>query len=203
MLRSPLGPIWIAAAIICGAGAAAPAAAADSPLGGPQVSGVCFLSQEAVFANSKVGQAATARLRQLAQDASAPLMSERQSIETDARALQADQGKVPAAQLQSRRDVLSQRAQAYQASLQDVSRRVEATKANAVQQIAQAAQPIVVQAYHARGCGLLLNRNVVIGGNLAGDLTPDIVNGLDAKITAITFNLEPAPAAGAASTPAR
>jgi len=203
MSRSLLGLICIAAAMVSSAAAAAAPAAANSPLGGPQVPGVCFLSQEAVFANSKVGQAATARLRQLAQDASAPLISERQSIETDAKALASDQGKVPAVQLQSRHDVLSLRAQAYQASLQEVSRRVEATRANAAQQIAQAAQPIVVQAYHARGCGLLLNRNVVIGGNLAGDLTPDIVSGLDAKITAITFDLEPAPAAATASTPAR
>jgi Skp family chaperone for outer membrane proteins len=188
--------IALATALSFLAGAASSAWAEQSgpALGGPTVPGICLLSQEAVFANAKVGQAATARLRQLAVDASTPLTAERQAIEADAKRLADGQATLSAAQLASRRQSLNERAQAYQSRTQTLSRQVEATKAKAAQQIAQAAQPIISQAYHARNCGLLLNRDAVIGGNLSGDLTPDVVNGLDAKMTTITFDLEPPPA---------
>ena len=46
---------------------------AAQPLGGPAIAGVCLLSQQAVLANAKVGLAATARLKQIADAADAEL----------------------------------------------------------------------------------------------------------------------------------
>jgi Skp family chaperone for outer membrane proteins len=174
------------------ANAAGPAAPG---LGGPTVPGVCLLSQEAVLANSKVGLAATERLRQLAQAAQGDLETERSAIESDAKALEAQKASLSATQLEQRRLALAQRAQALQAKVQERSRQVEATRAKAIGRIAQDAQPVIAQAYRAQGCGLLFSRDAVLGGNMTGDLTPAVVQGLDAKITTIDFDLEPAPAA--------
>lgn len=177
--------------------AAAPdAAPAPSPeLGGPAVPGVCLLGQEAVLANAKIGQAASARLRALAQDAQAPLDAERSAIEADAKALEAKKASLPAADLRQRQQAIGQRAQAYQAKLQQLNRQIEATRASVVGRIATTVQPVVAQVYQAHKCGLLFSRNAVLGGNLAGDLTADVVAGLDGKVTTIDFDLEPPAAA--------
>ena len=173
----------------------APLAMAQAPaapaLNGPAVPGVCLLGQEIVLATSKAGQAATARLRALAQTAQVPLQTEGQAIQAEARALEAGKAKLTAVQLSARQQALSQRAQVYQASAQDLSRRIEATRLKAVQQISDAAQPVIAQVYQARGCGLLFTRTAVIGGNMSGDLTQAVIQGLDSRMSTITFELEP------------
>jgi Skp family chaperone for outer membrane proteins len=184
----------LASLALVAAPVAAEAQTANPITGGPTIAGLCLLSQTAVFVSSKVGQAATARLRQLAQAEESGFSGERQAIETEAKTLQDQKSALSPSQLRTRQDALAQRAQAYQDRVQMLSRQIEATRIKAVGQIAQAAQPVVAQAYQARGCGLLFSRDAVLAGNMANDLTPAVVQGLDAKMTTITFDLEPASA---------
>jgi hypothetical protein len=67
-----------------------------------------------------------------------------------------------------------------------------------MERIGAAAQPVVASVYQQKGCGLLLDRGVVLGGNMANDLTPAVVQGLDAKMSTISFDLERLPAQAAA-----
>ncbi|GLQ45895.1 hypothetical protein GCM10007862_09460 [Dyella lipolytica] len=167
------------------------------PLDGPVVAGVCVLSREAIFANAKVGQAASDRLKQLAQQAQAGIDTERKPIEADLQTYRAQAASLSADQRQSREQALTQRMQTVQADQALRSRELEATRTQAMQQIAQYAQPVINNAYHSKNCGLLLDRNSVLGGNMANDLTAAVVQGLDAKVTTISFNLATLPADGA------
>ena len=65
------------AVALAAAPATAPAPTTDQSLGGPVVPGVCVLSREAVFATAKVGQAASARLKTLTDQAQAEVNSDR------------------------------------------------------------------------------------------------------------------------------
>jgi Skp family chaperone for outer membrane proteins len=168
-------------------------------LGGPRVAGVCLLSQQAVVANSKVGKAATARLQQLAQQAQGEVDAARTPIETDAKALDAQRATLKPADYEAKRVALAQRLQSVEQTAQNRSRQVELTRQNALAQIAQNAQPVIATVYKARGCGLLMDRNAVLGGNMDGDLTADVVQGLDAKTSTINFDLAPLPAPAAKS----
>jgi hypothetical protein len=64
-----------------------PAAGQQPGLGGPVIAGVCLLSREAVLANSKVGIAAAARLKQIADESQAEIDRDRSPIEADVLAL--------------------------------------------------------------------------------------------------------------------
>jgi Skp family chaperone for outer membrane proteins len=187
----------LVAALIATPALAQSSPGAAAPLDGPLIQGICLLSQQAVFSNAKIGAAATARLQQLAQQAQAGLTEERQSIEAQAKALEAEQGKLSPADVRRRQQTLSGRVQSLQAEAQQRSHQVEATREKALAAISQDAQPAIAEAYAAHHCGLLLDRNAVLGGNLGGDLTADVVRGLDARVTTITFDLEPAAAAPA------
>lgn len=192
-IRAALAAWALLAPVVC---AAAPASgAAVSPgLGGPVVPGVCLLSREAVLTRSKVGLAAATRLQQLTKTAQGELENERLALERDAKALDAQRTGLPATQFEQRRQALAQRAQALQAKVQTDGRQVEATRGKIVARILQEAQPVVAEIYQARGCGLIASREAILGGNMANDLTPAVVEALDAKIGAIDFDLEPAAA---------
>jgi Skp family chaperone for outer membrane proteins len=167
-----------------------------SALGGPQIPGLCSLSQQAVLANAKVGAAASARLKQLTEQSQAEVNAERTALEAEAKALEAPGLK--AGELQQRRQTLNRRVQALQEKAALRSREIEATREKALARIAGEVQPVIAQVYGAHACGLLIDRNGILGGNMAGDLTAEVVQGLDAKISTITFERETLAAAPSA-----
>lgn len=192
-----MSKILLAAAILAVSAApmanAANAPAANATLGGPLIKGVCFLSKQAVVANAKVGQAAAERLKQLKAQAQAEIDATRGPIDVDGRALQADAAKTPAppaADIERRRQALQARVQALQALADLRSREMQATEAKAVGRVGTDMQPIVAASYKAHACGLLLDRTMVIDGNMGEDLTAEVVKGLDAKVTTMTFDRE-------------
>jgi len=167
---------------------------AAEPLGGSAIAGICLLSREAVLTNAKIGKAATARLQQLAQQAQAEVAAGRKPIQDDWAALQAQRATLKPADLAQRQQALAQRDQAIAQTAQQRSRELELTRQKAMTQIADDAQPVIATAYKARNCGLLVSRDVVLGGNMTGDLTADVVKGLDSRITTISFDRATLPA---------
>lgn len=166
--------------------------AAEDSNGNP-VPGVCLLSREAVYANAKVGQAATARLGQLGEQVRGQLASERKLLDADIQSFQQKQSSMSDAQRKQQGSVLQDRVQMFQAQADAVNQRIQLTREKAIQRIGQEAQPIVASSYTTHHCGLLLNRDAVLAGNMTNDLTAEVIQGLDRKITTISFDLEPLP----------
>ena len=181
-----------APAVTAPAATPAPAAPPAAPTRGPLIAGVCLLSQEALIAQSKTGQAATARLRELAQQVQTSLTAEKTRLEARAKALDAKRATLTPLQLQSQGLALNQAGQALQAKAGERSQEIEATKNRAFGLVLQQAQPFIAQAYAAHTCGLLFGREAVLTGNLGNDLTAEVIAALDAKGTPVTFDLETA-----------
>jgi Skp family chaperone for outer membrane proteins len=181
--------------------AAAPSAAAPVPITtmvgskGPLVPGICLLSEDTLIGRSKVGQAAAARLHELAGQVQANLTAERARLEARGKALGEKRATLTPLQIQAQSQALNQRAQALQAEAGERSQQIDATKTRVFGRIVQAAQPYIAAAYTAHGCGLLFAREAVISGNLGNDLTGEILTAFDAAATPMTFDLEPTPKA--------
>lgn len=188
----------LGAGLLSATAAAAQNAPSAPSLGGNAVPGVCLLSREAVFANAKVGKAAAARLQQLAQQIQSEMAAERKPLDADVQAYRAQAASLKPEERQSREQALGQRMQKLEADGNLRGRELEATRARVMERIGAAAQPVVASVYQQKGCGLLLDRGVVLGGNMANDLTPAVVQGLDAKMSTISFDLERLPAQAAA-----
>lgn len=182
--------------------AQAPAASAAPGLGGPVVPGVCFLSREAVLANSKVAVYASERVRQIAAEAQAEVDRQRKPLDDELTALRAQSAKLPPDQLRAQQKALADRYAPVQALVEQRKREVEKTRVDAVAAVSAQAQPMIAAAYAQKGCGVLFDRNTVLGGNLANDLTAAVVAALDAKVTQIPIQRATVPAAPAAA-PAR
>ncbi|PKP92975.1 MAG: hypothetical protein CVT77_06985 [Alphaproteobacteria bacterium HGW-Alphaproteobacteria-16] len=180
-------------------GTPAPSSPAAQPLGGPVVAGVCLLSREAIFANAAIGKAASARLQELTRAGQAEIDAERPGLENEARALQ---GQSDNAANKQKREALGQRWQALQLKAAHMSREIDATRAKAMERISNEAQPVIAQAYRAKNCGLLFDRNSALGGNFTNDLTADVVRALDGRSQTITFERERLPVQPAVPQPA-
>ncbi|MFA6113754.1 MAG: OmpH family outer membrane protein [Sphingomonas sp.] len=172
---------------------AAPASAGNAGLGGPVVAGVCLLSREAIFANAKIGVAASTRLKQISDEAQVEVDAQRKPVDADVQAFQKEAAKLTPEQRTTRQQALATRLQPVQQLAAQRSREIEATRNKGLQQISTEAQPVIAQVYRQRGCGLLIDRSTVMGGNFANDLTADVVKGLDAKVTTISLNRETLP----------
>ena len=172
-----------------------PIGAVSTPdgLGGPTIPGACLLSREAVLTNAKVGQAATTRLQQIAEEAQGQVNTERKPLDAEITALQAAADKLTSAERAKREQELNKKLAPLQAQAERLSQEIELTRRSALERISVEAQPVIAAVYKQKGCGLLIDRNMVLGGNFANDLTPDVVKGLDAKLTTISFNRESLP----------
>jgi outer membrane protein len=91
-----------------------------------------------------------------------------------------------------------------QRKAQQREREIQATEQKAYGRVGEEMEPLIRQAYQARACSMLINRNSVVLANPASDITPQVVTALNAKITQFAFdrerldqNLTPAPAAAA------
>ncbi|WP_447725919.1 OmpH family outer membrane protein [Sphingomonas koreensis] len=200
MILRSLVALPLLAALVAPAFAQTAAPAPQQTLGGPLVPGVCLLSREAIYANAAIGKAATVRLQELARVAQTAIDGERAPIEAEAKALE---GQPDNAQTNQRRAALATRWQTLQGKAAHDSREIDATRAKALERIANDAQPVIAHVYGQKKCGLLLDRNVALGGNLGNDLTADVVKALDAKVQTITFERERLPQQAAAAAPAR
>lgn len=190
MLRTLLLSACALAAASTASAQTAPAPGSAAPLGGPVVPGVCLLSREAVFANAAVGRAATARLAELSTAAQAEIAAERTPLEAEAGALQ---GLPETPENRARAQAFAQRWQALQQKADHTAREIEATRQAVLARISTEAQPVIAEAYRAKTCGLLFDRNTALGGNFANDLTAAVVEGLDRRVTTFAFDRERLP----------
>jgi Skp family chaperone for outer membrane proteins len=150
-----------------------------------------LLSQQVLIGRSKVGAAANARLRSLAEQVEAGLEADKAALERRANALNAERATLTPAQFQAKGQALNQRGQAIQAEAAERTRQLEATRQKAFGFVLQEAQPYIAQAFAAHGCGLLVSREAVLGGNMTNDLTPEVLVALDAGGAPVSFDLEP------------
>lgn len=74
---------------------------------------------------------------------------------------------------------------ALQARAAQSGRELGATRDKAVNQIAATAQPLLATVYTRHNCGLLMRREALLGGNYANDLTAEVTQALDARLSAL------------------
>ena len=181
-IRSPLLALLGLAATPGLVSAQAPAVPNANPMG-PPIAGVCLFARDAAIAKSKAGAATDARLRQLAQGVQAELASERQAIVTENDALKA----IPAAQRpQARVDALDKRAAAFNQLQQLRTAQLQATRAQAIEQILKQMDPVLGPVSTGRHCSVVFERTATYGFNAAMDLTPTVVQQLDARMPTMT-----------------
>jgi len=194
--------------------AAAPAAAAPAVTHGAAVPGLCIVSVENAIGASTVGKFVNTRLQQLVAQVNAELNAEKTALDNDAKALDGQRATLDQNTFEQRAAALQVRGNALQRKAQQRDQEIQATEQKAINRVGVEMEPLIRQAYQAKQCSILINRNSIILGNPASDITPAVVTALNAKITQFTFDRErldqqarpagaPAAAPAAAAAPRR
>lgn len=181
------------AALITSTSAVAQTAPAAQPAlsHGAALPGVCFLSAQEVAGTSTVGKAVNTRMQQLVSQVQAELKPEQDAIQTEAQTLQSSAATMDAATREKRGNDWANRVEAFNQKAQLREAELERTRQKALQRILQEIDPVAKQVYQQRRCSILLSRDSgVTWGNPAMDLTPAVLQGLNAKIQTFAFERE-------------
>ena len=171
--------------------AAPPAApAAPAVTHGAPIAGVCIFSSQRAVATSQVGKAVDARLKVIIAQVNAELTGERTTLDNDAKALDAKKATLDQSALEQQAAALQVRFNAWQRKGQQRQREVEATEQKQLARVYQELDPAIRQAYQAKSCAILIERESVLLGNPAMDITDAVVTAVDARIKTLTFDRE-------------
>lgn len=161
---------------------------------GAAIPGVCVYFNQQALAVSSVGQAVQARMEQLAQEVQGEIAPYATSLQTEFQALQTQGASLPADQLNQRRTALQQRAQEAQQLEQTRDAELRYTLAEQRRKISEAIEPILLSVYAQNNCAILIDRESVFMMNPAMDVTPAVIQGLNAALPTLSFNRLPVPA---------
>ena len=183
----------LAAGVASGA-VAAPSRAQTTPAApiatGPAIPGICVLNNDYVLGGSAVGKFVINRLGQLKAQVDAELNGQGSSLQADAKALDTQRTTLSADQYGQKVAALQARDRDLQRLAQLRQRELQATQEKAFGVIGQQAEPIIRQAVGEKSCSILLNGAAVVVTNPGMDLSPLVVQRLDAKIQQFAFDRE-------------
>ncbi|MBC7667598.1 OmpH family outer membrane protein [Caulobacter sp. DWR2-3-1b2] len=168
----------------------APPTAAPTVTHGAPIAGVCVFSSQGAVGASLVGKSVDARLKVIISQVNAELTAERTSLDTDAKALDGKKGTLEQSALEQQAAALQVRANAWQRKGQQRQREVEATEQKQIARVYQELEPAIRQAYQAKTCSILIERESVLVVNPAMDITGAVVTATDARIKTLTFDRE-------------
>jgi outer membrane protein len=185
-------------ALASAASAQAPAAS-SGPASGPAIPGVCVFFRDEALATSTAGKGVSTRMNELKAQVSAELNPEAQTIQSEEQGLQS----TPKEQQQAKAVALRNQIGAFQQKEQQRGQELQATMQKQISVIGQAMEPIVETVYAEHKCSILLERGQVYFENPEMDITPVVVQRLDAKLPSVpAFSRENLSQQGAAAAPA-
>ena len=170
------------------------AAAAQDQNFGPAIPGVCVYHHDRLLAQSTAGQSVQAGMQRIQQEVQAELAPFEQFAQSEVQALQQGRGTIPQDQFTQREQALNARVQEARQLAQTRDNELRYTQAMQLQQITQAADPIILALYTERGCGILISRESVLRVNPSMDITEAAIQRVNAALPSLSFSRMPVPA---------
>lgn len=189
-LFPPFAAALIAGALFATSGSAQ-TAGASAPTYGPPLAGICVFDEPRAVDQSRAGAGATQQIAQFAQGVRGELDAQRAAIVADDRALAARKAALPQADFQQRVTQLRQRYQALEDTQKLREAQLVQTRRDAVGQIAKALNPALTEIVTARRCSVVLGRGAIFGANAAMDISPQVIERMNARLPTLNLRLAP------------
>jgi outer membrane protein len=171
-------------------GFAVPAFAANPP----PPPRIVVLDKLAIMQYSKVGQDIARQVKAYADQAKRDLQAQGQALQNEGRTLQ-QQVAILAPDLKQKRIAAFQaREQALQGAAQKKDEQIKAGFYQARQQMEAQLGPILMEVVKERGANMVLDKQAVVTASVGGyDITKDVIDRLDAKMSTLKVNLNAPP----------
>jgi Skp family chaperone for outer membrane proteins len=169
---------------------AAPAAPARTLPPQPALPGVCAFSHDGAIVGSKLGAYIQQRLKTIGDQTDAELQTTGTSLQADVNALEGQRATLPQTQLEQKALEIRQRNDAFQRLQQVRQRELQITVGKAMQRFDTEVGPLVEMAIGERSCSVVFDADAVVWVSPTMDITPAVVQKLDAKITEFAIDRE-------------
>ena len=166
----------------------------------PAAPGICLFARDVALGSSKAGVAANARMRQLSAQVQAELAPEQQAIAGEDNVLRTSGARMSPTERQQRSDALQRRTAAFTELQRIRTAQIQQTRANAIAEILKPMEAALNAIATSRHCSVVFERSATYGFNAAMDLTPAVIQQIDARLPTLTFNLAPPVPRGRASS---
>ena len=168
------------------------ASGARAEVYGAPTPGICFLTKERVLDQSNAGAAANRRMALFARGVEQELSGERAAIIADANVLQIQRPVINEAVYQQRAGALALREQSFQTLENTRNDQLARTRAKATARLIRELAPVLASVLSEHGCSAVLESSGAYAYNPIMDLTVEVIRVMDARLPAVTFDLEPA-----------
>jgi Skp family chaperone for outer membrane proteins len=171
--------------------AIAQTAAAGVAVYGPATPGVCLFSQVEALSKSRAGVSVDQQMKQFAQGADAELGAQRSAIMADDRALAAQRSRLQAADYDQRVAQMRRRYAELDRTRALRDAQLNQTRRDAAAQIMAVLDPSLAEAVTLRKCSVVFDRGVTLGFAAGMDITPTVIQRMDARLSYLTLQLAP------------
>ena len=161
---------------------------------GPAIPGVCVYSESQVIGASNVGKAFNARMQQLRSQAAAEVNGQETQLQTEEKALTGKRASLTQEQFTQQAQPLAAREQQLNQTAEVRTRELQATAVTQGRRLSTVIEPLVRSAYEAHHCSILIGDGAVLAANKDMDLTREVVEALNQRMSTITFDRESTPA---------
>lgn len=180
------------AVLACGpaarAVAASPAPAEPARVAAPgPLRGICVLSRDTLYTASQLGLSANQRLTVLRQEAQAETDTERQTLQADTTVFEGQRATLNPALLVQLQDSLAVRRAALAAKIALRVRELEKTRQTVTAQIDVMSLPVIKAMEKVNQCTLLFIRESVLDGEGTIDITPVVIDMMNAQLRSTPF----------------
>src|SRR5262249_12159251 len=150
---------------------------------GPPPPGVCLFSQLDALAKSRAGISVDQQLKQFAQGADAELSAQRNAIMADDRSLAAQKASLAPADYDQGVAPIRRRYAELDRTRTQRDAQLNQTRRYAAEQIMAVLTPSLSEAVTLRKCGVLFDRGVALRFADGMDITPTVIQRMDARLS--------------------
>ena len=156
------------------------------PTAGP-LRGICVFSRDSLYTGTKIGTGANQRLTELRNEAQAETDTERAALQNDQAVFTMQQSTLSPELRMQLQDALAARHAALLAKIAQRTRELEQTRQIVTAQIDAASLTIIKEMERSNQCTLLLARESVLDGEGTVDITPVVIEAMNAKLRTTPF----------------
>lgn len=195
MMKKTFALIGLFAPLIVSAALAAPPARPPAKPPAPPAPRIVVFDERALMQFSKAGQDIQRQVRTFAQQLSGQKAATQKSLEAEQQQLQ-QQVAILAPDVRAKKvEAFQKKAEDAQAGIQRKAAQIDAGVQQAQGVMSQALGPILQQVMKERGANLVvLKQAVLIADSNTFDITGDVINRLNAKLSAVKVSLVNPPA---------
>jgi Skp family chaperone for outer membrane proteins len=152
---------------------------------------IVIVNSDQIFSQSKVGQNVRSQIQSLAKKLQAESQKSEEALKIEAKNLSEQRRLLSESDFGKKVQSFEEKQQNFQRTMQQRSQELQLGSNKARGEIEAVVRPIFADVMTAHGANILLDQSVVLAGGVDFNVTTEVLQALDAKLTSVTVKSVP------------